>query len=113
MTRVLLPFAAVVAALSPLVNAGVKFTSPKAGEKITAGSAVTVKWEESGDGPKLTDLTTYELQVIVGGNDGTEQVGYNQSSRYGRKQGVLMMGTASSGRHYNKRCIHSGQHSFG
>ncbi|KAH6872593.1 hypothetical protein BKA58DRAFT_382273 [Alternaria rosae] len=94
MTRILLPFAAVVAALSPLVDAGVKFTSPKAGDKIAAGGAVTVKWEEGGTGPKLTDLTTYELQVIVGGNDGTEQfpVGVITTS------GAFTAGNTASGR---------------
>jgi hypothetical protein len=74
MTRISLSLA-LLAALSPLVNAGVKFTSPKAGEQLTAGTAVTVKWEEGGTGPKLTDLTTYTLQLIVGGNEGAEQVG--------------------------------------
>ncbi|CAN9093435.1 unnamed protein product [Alternaria alternata] len=72
MTRILLPLA-LLAALSPLVNAGVKFTSPSAGDKLTAGTAVTVKWEEGGSGPALTDLTTYQLQLIVGGNEGSEQ----------------------------------------
>jgi len=94
MTRILLPFTAVVAALSPLVSAGIKFTSPKAGDKIAAGGAVTVKWEEGGTGPKLADLTTYELQVIVGGNDGTEQfpVGVITTS------GAFTAGNTASGR---------------
>lgn len=95
MTRILLPFAAVVAALSPLVDAGVKFTSPKAGDKIAAGGAVTVKWEEGGTGPKLADLTTYELQVIVGGNDGTEQVGCKEWHRHRRNEKMLMRGNSS------------------
>lgn len=82
MTRILLPLA-LLAALSPLVNAGVKFTSPSAGDKLTAGTAVTVKWEEGGSGPALTDLTTYQLQLIVGGNEGSEQVGYNTGTRGG------------------------------
>ena len=79
MTRILLPLA-LLAALSPLVNAGVKFTSPAAGDKLTAGTAVTVKWEEGGTGPKLTDLTTYQLQLIVGGNQGSEQVGCHKAT---------------------------------
>ena len=82
MTRILLPLA-LLAALSPLVNAGVKFTSPSAGDKLTAGTSVTVKWEEGGSGPALTDLTTYQLQLIVGGNEGSEQVGYNTGTRGG------------------------------
>lgn len=95
MTRILLPFAAVVAALSPLVSAGIKFTSPKAGDKIAAGGAVTVKWEEGGTGPKLADLTTYELQVIVGGNDGTEQVGCEEWHQHRRNEKMLMRGNSS------------------
>jgi hypothetical protein len=94
MTRIVLPFAALVAALSPLVDAGVKFTSPKAGDKLTAGTAVTVKWEEGGTGPKLTDLATYQLQVMVGDNNGL-QVGRNQCIWYRRKDGMLMRGNSS------------------
>jgi hypothetical protein len=74
MTRILVPFAAVVAALSPLVHAGIKFTSPAAGDKLTAGTAIAVKWEEAGSGPELADLLSYQLQLIVGGNKGEEQV---------------------------------------
>lgn len=74
MTRILVPFAAVVATLSPLVHAGIKFTAPAAGSTIVAGSAITVQWSETDAGPKLADLKGYQLQLVVGGNKGEEQV---------------------------------------
>ena len=83
MTRIVLPFA-VVAALSPLVQAGIKFSSPAPGAKLTAGSAISVQWTETNDGPKLADLKSYQLQLIVGGNKGEEQV-----SSYKRYQAYM------------------------
>ncbi|XP_014552027.1 hypothetical protein COCVIDRAFT_30558 [Bipolaris victoriae FI3] len=74
MTRILVPFAAVVATLSPLVHAGIKFTAPAAGSTIVAGSAITVQWSETDAGPKLADLKGYQLQLVVGGNKGEEQM---------------------------------------
>ena len=75
MTRILVPFAVVAATLSPLVHAGIKFSAPAPGTKLTAGSAITVQWAETDDsGPKLADLQSYQLQLIVGGNKGEEQV---------------------------------------
>ena len=72
MTRLLLPFAA-FAALAPLVSAGIKFTSPAAGSKQTAGTAITVEWEEGGDGPSIDDLTTYQVILVAGGQDADQQ----------------------------------------
>jgi hypothetical protein len=74
MPRILLSLAALVAALSPLTNAGITFSSPKAGDKLTAGTTLSVKWAEGGEGPGIADLTTYTLMLIVGGNDGAQQV---------------------------------------
>jgi hypothetical protein len=68
MARLILPFAA-VAALIPFASAGIKFTSPAAGTTLTAGTAIEVKWEEGGDGPKIADLLSYELFLCAGGND--------------------------------------------
>ncbi|KAF1830740.1 hypothetical protein BDW02DRAFT_506863 [Decorospora gaudefroyi] len=68
MTRILVSLAAFVVALAPLVNAGVTFTSPKAGAKLTAGTAISVEWKEGGPGAKLADLLSYEVFLIVGGN---------------------------------------------
>ncbi|KAF2260706.1 hypothetical protein CC78DRAFT_472153 [Lojkania enalia] len=58
---------ALVAALG-LVSADVQFTSPKAGAKITGGSAVVVEWKDSGDSPAISDLTTYQLFLCAGGD---------------------------------------------
>lgn len=72
MTRLLLPFTALVA-LTPLVSAGIKFTSPAAGDKLKTGTAIEVEWEEGGSGPSLSDLTTYQLILVGGGQKDEEQ----------------------------------------
>lgn len=72
MTRLLLPFTA-LAALAPLVSAGIKFTSPAAGETVKAGTAIEIEWEEGGTGPKISDLTTYTLTLVGGGQEDDEQ----------------------------------------
>ena len=74
MTRILSSLAALVAALSPLAHAGITISSPKGGDKLTAGTTLTVKWAEGGDGPAIADLAAYTLMLIVGGNDGAQQV---------------------------------------
>jgi hypothetical protein len=68
MARLILPLAA-VAALIPFASAGIKFTSPEAGTTLKAGTAIEVKWEEGGDGPKIADLLSYELFLCAGGSD--------------------------------------------
>ena len=73
MARIILPLVA-LAALIPYVSAGVEFTKPKAGAKLTAGTAIEVEWKDGGDGPKLSELLTYELFLCAGGNDATDQV---------------------------------------
>lgn len=72
MTRLLLPLT-VFAALAPLVSAGIKFTKPAAEDKLKAGTAIEVEWEEGGSGPKISDLTTYQLLLIGGGQKDAEQ----------------------------------------
>ncbi|KAF1843396.1 beta-1,6-glucan boisynthesis protein-like protein [Cucurbitaria berberidis CBS 394.84] len=73
MARIILPLV-VLAALAPYVSAGVEFTKPKAGAKLTAGTAIEVEWKEGGDGAKLTNLLTYELFLVAGGNDAAGQI---------------------------------------
>jgi hypothetical protein len=66
-----------LAALAPsFVFADVQFTSPAAGASIPAG-AITVQWTESGDAPSISQLSSYTLTLMVGGNtdDGTTAVG--------------------------------------
>ncbi|KAJ4986788.1 hypothetical protein SVAN01_07715 [Stagonosporopsis vannaccii] len=72
MTRLLLPLA-VLAALTPLVSAGIKFTSPAAGDKLKAGTAIEIEWEEGGTGPKISDLLSYQLILVGGGQEDQEQ----------------------------------------
>ncbi|KAL6710970.1 Cell wall synthesis protein kre9 precursor [Coniothyrium glycines] len=72
MARLMLPVAALVA-IAPMVSAGISFTSPKAGAALTAGTAITVQWEDGGTGPAITDLLTYELFLCAGGQKDTEQ----------------------------------------
>jgi hypothetical protein len=67
MARLMLPLAALVA-LVPFASAGIQFTSPEAGATLKAGTSIQVGWEEGGDGPKLTDLTTFELFLCAGGS---------------------------------------------
>ncbi|KAH7382630.1 hypothetical protein DE146DRAFT_669364 [Phaeosphaeria sp. MPI-PUGE-AT-0046c] len=67
MARIILPLAA-IAAVAPLASAGVSFTKPAAGATLTADTAIEVAWEESGDGPKLADLASFELALCAGGD---------------------------------------------
>jgi hypothetical protein len=66
MTRILFSLAALVAALTPLANAGITITGPKGGDKLTAGTSITVKWGEGGSGPAMADLLSYTLLLVVG-----------------------------------------------
>jgi hypothetical protein len=68
MTRLLLPFT-MFAALA----AGIKFTKPAAGTTLKAGTAIEVEWQDGGDGPKISDLTTYQLILVGGGQKDAEQ----------------------------------------
>jgi len=72
MTRLLLPLFA-LAALTPFVSAGIKFTSPAAGAKLKAGTAIEIEWEEGGTGPKISELLTYQLILVGGGQKDEEQ----------------------------------------
>ncbi|KXL44687.1 hypothetical protein M433DRAFT_162285 [Acidomyces richmondensis BFW] len=60
-------FLAPFIALSPFALADVQFTSPAAGASLPAGS-ITVTWKDSGTSPAISQLTTYTLTLMVGGN---------------------------------------------
>ena len=76
MTRLILPLVA-FAALAPLARAGISFTSPSAGAKLSAGNSITVNWQDGGDGPSTGDLTTYQLFLCAGGNSAGQNVSDN------------------------------------
>ena len=59
-------------AFATLAKAGIHFTLPKAGDKLTAGDAIKVEWEEKGSGPGPDDLTTYQLFLCAGPNDASD-----------------------------------------
>ncbi|KAK3678435.1 Cell wall synthesis protein kre9 precursor [Recurvomyces mirabilis] len=63
---------AILAALSQLVLADVKVTVPAAGASVPAGS-ITVTWTDSGVAPALSALTSYTIQLVIGGNDDSTQ----------------------------------------
>ena len=58
----------VLALLLPFVYADVEFTFPSAGANVATGT-VNVKWKDSSRAPPIVDLTTYTLDLLVGGND--------------------------------------------
>ena len=63
-----------LAALAPsFVFADVQFTSPAAGGSIPAG-AITVKWAESGTAPSISQLASYTITLMVGGNTDSNAV---------------------------------------
>lgn len=64
---------ALSAALLPFASADVKVTSPAAGASIPAGS-VTITWADSGTAPALSQLQSYTIQLVVGGNDASTQL---------------------------------------
>ena len=53
--------------LIPSIFADVQFTSPKAGAS-ESGLELTIEWKESGDGPPLSDLVSYQMFLCAGGN---------------------------------------------
>jgi len=73
MGRLLAPLA-VCAALVTLARAGIEFTKPEAGDKLTAGTAIEVEWKEGGSGPSLSDIATFDLVLCAGGNDAASLV---------------------------------------
>ncbi|KAM3422333.1 hypothetical protein BST61_g2692 [Cercospora zeina] len=47
---------------------GVSFTTPAAGATLPAGP-ITITWTDAGGSPDMAALDTYELQLLVGGNE--------------------------------------------
>lgn len=76
--------------LVPAAFADVKFTSPSAGDNVDPGT-ISIAWTDSGDSPSLSDLSTYTIQLMVGGNSDTNAVRtsllYYMSDRMWRSRG--------------------------
>lgn len=62
-----------VATLAPAVFADVKFTSPAAGANVAPGT-ISIAWEDSSASPSIDDLSSYTLQLMVGGNEDSNAV---------------------------------------
>jgi hypothetical protein len=70
---------AILSSCAPLlltVWADVKFKSPTPGSTQSVGT-LTVEWTDSGDAPRLKDLSGYTLQLMVGGNEEGNSVGFD------------------------------------
>lgn len=55
--------------IANLVLADVQFTAPAAGATLYSSQNILVVWKESGGGPPLDSLKTYQLVLCAGGND--------------------------------------------
>ncbi|TKA50261.1 hypothetical protein B0A55_12870, partial [Friedmanniomyces simplex] len=70
--RLRLPAISLLAALTPYALADVEVTTPAAGAQLPAGT-IQVAWKDSGVAPALSALTTYTIQLVVGGNEASSQ----------------------------------------
>ena len=65
----------VTATLAAYALAAPKITSPAAGASLpVSGGSITVEWEDDGNSPKISQLTSFTLQLIVGGNTDANSV---------------------------------------
>ncbi|KAK3114208.1 Cell wall synthesis protein kre9 precursor [Teratosphaeriaceae sp. CCFEE 6253] len=70
--RLRLPALAALAALTPSAVADVEVITPAAGAQLPAG-VIQIAWQDSGVAPALSTLTSYTIQLVVGGNDASSQ----------------------------------------
>lgn len=62
-------------ALATIALAAPQITSPAEGASVSLrGGSVTVEWKDDGKAPKSSQLESYLLQLIVGGNLATDSV---------------------------------------
>lgn len=54
--------------LASAALADVQFTVPPAGATHRGGEVITAQWKESGNGPRLIRLKTYDLYLCAGGD---------------------------------------------
>ena len=68
-TEAMLYSALVTATLAACALAAPRITSPAAGASLpVSGGAITVEWEDDGKAPKMSQLASFTLQLVVGGN---------------------------------------------
>lgn len=76
----------ILAACVSTVLAGVQFTTPAAGSNAPSGT-LSIKWKDDGDSPTISDLTTYQIFLMVGGNqEGVDAVSLPQGDLVARKR---------------------------
>ena len=63
----------VLAALLSYALADIEFTSPDAGQSVS-GATIDIKWKDSGDEPKISELATYQMFLCAGGNEESDYV---------------------------------------
>jgi hypothetical protein len=70
--------ALVAATLAVSALAAPQITVPAAGTSIpvTAATQIEVTWKDDGKAPKISQLQSFTLQLIVGGNTDTDSVGW-------------------------------------
>jgi len=54
---------------STLAQADVEFLSPLAGSTAKGGDVLTAIWMDSGNPPKIAELTNYSLSLCAGGDN--------------------------------------------
>jgi hypothetical protein len=60
--------------LLPCTLADVDFTVPTIGTNFKGGDVVTVHWCESGQPPRISELSQYDLSLYAGGDKADTQV---------------------------------------
>lgn len=64
----------IAATLAACAFAAPQITSPAAGASLPGTGSITVEWKDDGKAPKTTELQSFTLQLIVGGNTATDSV---------------------------------------
>lgn len=82
---------------SPTALADVEFTVPAAGAEIPAGP-ITITFTEGAGSPSISQLSTYTLSLIVGGNEDTNQIPLTTITSTGKfSTGYTVTGNIAAG----------------
>jgi hypothetical protein len=60
--------ASILLAFPLIALADVEFTSPEPGVTVHGGDVLTAVWKDSGEPPKILELTDYDLFLCAGGS---------------------------------------------